>query len=76
MGSFVISEGIITERGKLKKEKQKPQITCLAATPRGEVVQTLASTTSKQRLNRETQAALLRVRTGPETPEGNLSELK
>ena len=76
MGSFVISEGIITEKGKLKKEKQNPQITCLAATPSGKVVQTLASTTSEQRLNREAQAALLRVRTVPETPEGNLRELK
>ena len=30
---------------------------------------------SKQGLNRETQAALLRVRTGPECPEDNLREL-
>ena len=35
------------------------------ATPSGEAVQTFTSTTSKQRLDREVQAALLRVRTGP-----------
>ena len=49
---------------------------CLMATPNGEVVQTLASTTSKQGLNREVQAAMLRVRTGPECPEDNLRELR
>ena len=43
--------------------------------PRGEVTQTLASTTSKQGLNREARAALLRVRTRPECPEDNLREL-
>ena len=40
------------------------------ATPSGEVAQTLASTTSKWGLNREERAALLRVRTGLECPEG------
>ena len=40
-----------------------------------EVAQMLASASSKQVLNREAQAALLRVRTGPECPEGNLREL-
>ena len=49
---------------------------CLMATPNGEVAQTLASTTSKQGLNREVQAAMLRVRTGPECPEDNLRELR
>ena len=59
-----------------KGKKQKiPQITCLTATPRGEVAQMLASTTSKQGLNREAGAALLRVRTRPECPEDNLREL-
>jgi len=38
-------------------------------------VQRLASTTSKQELGREVQAALLRVRTRPEYPEGNLKGL-
>ena len=41
----------------------------------GEAAQTLASTTSKQGLDREVRAALLRVRTRPECPEGNLREL-
>ena len=40
-----------------------------------EVAQTLASTTSNWGLNREAWAALLRVRTRPECPEGNLREL-
>ena len=48
---------------------------CLMATPSGEAVQTLASTTSKQGLDSEAWAALLRVRTGPECPKGNLREL-
>ena len=40
-----------------------------------EAAQTSASATSKRRLGREAWAALLRVRTGPECPEGNLREL-
>ena len=48
---------------------------CLKATPSREAAQTLASTTSKLGLDREAWAALLRVRTGPESPEGNLREL-
>ena len=48
---------------------------CLTATPSGEVAQTLAFATSKWGLNREVWAALLRVRTRPECPEGNLREL-
>ena len=48
---------------------------CLTATPSGEAAQMPASTTNKQGLDREAQAALLRVRTGPECPEGNLREL-
>ena len=43
--------------------------------PSREVAQTPAPATSKQGLGREAQAALLRVRTGPECPEGNLREL-
>ena len=42
------------------------------ATPSREVAQTLAFATSKWELNREARTALLRVRTGPECPEGNL----
>ena len=48
---------------------------CLTATPSGAAAQTLSSPTSKQGLNREVWAALLRVRTRPECPENNLSEL-
>ena len=40
-----------------------------------EAAQTPASSTSKRGLGREVRAALLRVRTGPECPEGNLREL-
>ena len=43
--------------------------------PSGEAAQTPASATSKRGLGREVQAAVLRVRTGPECPEGNLREL-
>ena len=45
------------------------------ATPSGEAAQSVVSTTGKQGLGREAQAALLRVRTGPECPEGNLRDL-
>ena len=71
MGSFGILEGNITGREK----KKKTQYICLTAAPSGEVAQTLASTPSKLGLNREARAALLRVRTRPECPEGNLREL-
>ena len=43
--------------------------------PSGEAVQTPASSTSRQGLSREAQAALLRVETRHECPEGNLREL-
>ena len=43
--------------------------------PSGEAAQTPAPATSKRGLGREARAALLRVRTQPECPEGNLSEL-
>ena len=45
------------------------------ATPSREVAQRLASITSKRVLNREVQAALLRLGTRPECPENNLREL-
>ena len=48
---------------------------CLTATPSGAAAQTLASPTSKRGRDREEQAALLRIRTGPECPEGNRREL-
>ena len=43
--------------------------------PSKEAAQMPASATSKQGLGRKAWAALLRVRTGPECPEGNLREL-
>ena len=43
--------------------------------PTREAPQMSASTTSKWGPGREARAALLRVRTGPECPEGNLKEL-
>ena len=72
MGSFGISEGNITGRRKKKKTQQTKHLT---ATPSREVAQTLVSTSGEQGLNREAQAALLRVRTRPECPEDNLREL-
>ena len=43
--------------------------------PSREAAQTPAFATSKWGLGREAWAALLRVRTGPESPQGNLREL-
>ena len=43
--------------------------------PSREAVQMPASATSKWGLDREAQAALLMVRTEPESPKGNLREL-
>ena len=43
--------------------------------PSREAVQKSAPATSKRGLGREAQAALLRLRTRPECPEGNLREL-
>ena len=48
---------------------------CRTATPSGAAAQMLASPTSKWGLDRDARAALLRVRTGPECPEGNLRDL-
>ena len=46
------------------------------AAPSREAAQMLTSVTNKQGLDREAWAALLRVRTGPACPEGNLRELR
>ena len=43
--------------------------------PREEAAQTPAPATSKRGLGRKVWAALLRVRTRPECPKGNLREL-
>ena len=53
---------------------------CLTASPSREATQMLKSASSEPAssewgLNREARAALLRVRTRPECPEGNLGEL-
>ena len=48
---------------------------CPTITPSREAVQMPASATSKQGLGRVAWAALLRVRTRPECPKGNLREL-
>ena len=48
---------------------------CPMVTPSGEAAQTPASATSKRGLGREVWAALLRVRTRHECPEGNVREL-
>ena len=48
---------------------------CPMVTPSGEAAQMPASATSKSGLGREARAALLRVRTSPECPKGNLREL-
>ena len=48
---------------------------CPMVTPSREATQMPTSTTSKRGLGRKVRAALLRVRTRPEGPEGNLSEL-
>ena len=72
VGSFEISEGNITGRG-----KKNPQNMRLTTTASGEVAQTLMSSSSKWALGRGTWAAslVLRVRAGPECPEDNLKEL-
>ena len=61
---------------KFKKKKLKPtDYEPSGNSPSGVAAQKPASTTSKRGLGREVQVALLRVRTRPECPEGNLREL-
>ena len=71
-GEFGISEGNITGR----KKKKTHRIQAYLQLPVEEVAQMLASVSSEQVLNREVRAALLRVRTMSECPEGNLRELR
>ena len=61
--------------GKTNKEFKPTDYMPKGNSPSGEAAQTPASSTSKRGLGREAWAALLRVRTGPECPEGNLREL-
>ena len=73
MGSFGISEGNITRR----KKKERNPTDCV---PNINIQQGTSPDTHNchqqaGRLNREVRAALLRVRTRPECPEGNLREL-
>ena len=70
--SLGTSDGNITKR---KINNYTPQIMCLMVTLSGEAAQTLASTTSKQGLDSEVRASLLRVRTRHECHTGNLREL-
>ena len=69
-GSFQISEGNLTGRKKIKPTDYMPK-----SNSQQKSTQTPTSATSKWGQNREEQAALLRVRTGPECPEGNWMEL-
>ena len=76
MGSFGISEGNITGRKKKERKKERNPTDCVPNNNfQRELVQTLTIATSKWGLDREAWTALLRVRTRPECPEGNLREL-
>ena len=74
-GEFWNLRGQHSREEKTKTKTKNPQITRLTSTPSGEVAQTLASINNEWGLNREVQATLLKVRNGPECPEGNLREL-
>ena len=63
------------ERKKKKEKKNNPQNICLTATPSGEVAQALTSATSEQGAKHGGTGCMLRVRTRPECPEGNLRVL-
>ena len=76
LGNFGISEGNITGRGNTHTHTHTHiQNKHQTSTPSGEVAQMLASASSVQGLNKESQPALLRVRTGTECPEDNLRKL-
>ena len=49
---------------------------CLMATPSGEAAQTLTSAITKQRLDREAWAALLRIRTRPKCRQSEGTNLR
>ena len=71
MGRFGISEGNITGR----KQTNKPTEYALNCNSQQGSSPDARVPTSKRGLNREAWAELLRVRTRPECPEGNLREL-
>ena len=70
--SLGTSEGNITWR---KNKYLKPTDYMSKTTFSGEAAQTLMFSTSMRRLGMEAGASLLRVRTGPECPKGNLRGL-
>ena len=61
--------------GEKKKKLKIADCEPYGNSPSGEAAQMPAHATSKRGLGKEAQDALLRVRTGPEVPEGNLREL-
>ena len=73
MGSFGISEGNIT--GRKKKERNPIDYVTKINFQQGTRPDTHNCHQQAGGLNREVRAALLRVRTRPECPEGNLREL-
>ena len=77
MGSFGISEGNITGRKKKERKKERNPTDCV---PNNNFQQGTSPDTHDCHqqvgdLYREVRSALLRVRTRPECPEGNLKEL-
>ena len=77
MGSFGISEGNITGRKKKERKKERNPTDCV---PNNNFQQGTSPDTHDCHqqaggLYREVRAALLRVKTRPECPEGNLREL-
>lgn len=77
MGSFGISEGNITGRKKKERKKERNPTDCV---PNNNFQQGTSPDTHNCHqqaggLYREVRAALLRVKTRPECPEGNLREL-
>ena len=75
MPSFGSTEGNIKGRKKINRQLKIADCEPYGNSPSGEAAQTPAHVTSKRGLDREARAALLRVRTRPECPEGNLREL-
>ena len=73
MASLGTTEGNIT--GRKNKQLKPTDYVPNGNSPSGEAVQTPAPATSKWGLGREAQATLLRVRTRPECPKGNLRQL-
>ena len=75
MPSFGSTEGNIKGRKKINKQLKIADCEPYGNSPSGEAAQTPAHGISKRGLGREAWAALLRLRTGPECPEGNMREV-